>query len=98
MKRNTGSHVEDMTMRNTVGHALRQALQGLEAERRQLDQAITNIKAVVREAPQETQRQLTVLDGGAKRRPMTPARRKAVSAWMKKYWAKRKKLEAKRAA
>ncbi len=85
-------------MKNTVEHALRQAIQGLEAERRHLDQAITNIQAAVGKAPAGVQRHLTVLDGGATRRRMTPARRKAVSAWMKRYWAKRRKLAAKRAA
>ncbi len=84
-------------MKQATEHALRQAIQQMEVEKARLDQAILIVQSALR-GTSATARKFTILPGGAKRRPMSATRRKAVSQWMTRYWAKRRRLEGKQAA
>ncbi len=83
-------------MKASVQQALRDAVQQLESEKNQLDRSITMLRSVVKNP--NIKQHLTVVNGGSKRKPMSAERRKAVSQWMSRYWAKRRRMAAKKAA
>jgi hypothetical protein len=71
---------------------LRQALGKLEAEKARIERQITGLKQALK-AGIGSGRDTAVRDAGAtgrRGRRMSPAARKAVSARMKAYWAKRR--------
>jgi hypothetical protein len=71
---------------------LRQALGKLEAEKARIERQITGLKQALK-AGIGSGRDAAVRDAGAtarRGRRMSPAARKAVSARMKAYWAKRR--------
>ena len=85
-------------MKTSVHHALRQALQALESEKAHVERSIVMLRSAVHAHNGKSRQHLRVVDGGAKRKPMSAERRKAVSRWMSRYWAKRRRMEAKKAA
>lgn len=82
-----------LTLRGT----LREALRKLEAEKARIERQITGLKQALK-AGLGTPGDAAARDaGGPERRGrrMSPAARKAVSARMKAYWAKRRGVRAK---